>query len=111
MTRWDRKTALVTGLGAALAAGAGYAATRFFRRRDQAERHAPALKHGVPPGPLGDSGNISSAGPEAMRDPPRTWDEVDEASDESFPASDPTNLRPPVDSGSAYAVDAGGARF
>ncbi|HEY9555061.1 hypothetical protein [Allosphingosinicella sp.] len=97
MTRWDRKTALVTGLGAALAAGAGYAATRFFRRRDQAERHAPALKHGVPPGPLGDSGNIRSAGTEAMRDPPRTWDEVDEASDESFPASDPTNLRPHVD--------------
>src|SRR3546814_18312003 len=67
MTRWDRKTALVTGLGAALAAGAGYAATRFFRRRDQAERHAPALKHGVPPGPLGDRGNIRSAGTEAMR--------------------------------------------
>jgi hypothetical protein len=24
-----------------------------------------------------------------MRDPPREWDKVDEASDESFPASDP----------------------
>jgi hypothetical protein len=24
-----------------------------------------------------------------MRDPPEHWDEVDEASDESFPASDP----------------------
>lgn len=32
---------------------------------------------------------IRPAGPEAMRDPPRCWDEVDEASDESFPASDP----------------------
>jgi len=29
------------------------------------------------------------AGPEAMRDPPDEWDKVDEASDESFPASDP----------------------
>jgi hypothetical protein len=32
---------------------------------------------------------VRSAGPEAMRDPPRRWDRVDEASDESFPASDP----------------------
>jgi hypothetical protein len=30
-----------------------------------------------------------AAGPEAMRDPPKHWDKVDEASDESFPASDP----------------------
>jgi hypothetical protein len=29
------------------------------------------------------------AGPEAMRDPPDQWDAVDEAADESFPASDP----------------------
>ncbi|MBL8893140.1 MAG: hypothetical protein JNJ53_00985 [Rhizobiales bacterium] len=33
--------------------------------------------------------NIRPAGPESMRDPPRCWDEVDEAADESFPASDP----------------------
>ena len=32
---------------------------------------------------------VRPAGPEAMRDPPRRWDKVDEASDESFPASDP----------------------
>lgn len=32
---------------------------------------------------------VRPAGPEAMRDPPKKWDEVDEASDESFPASDP----------------------
>lgn len=33
--------------------------------------------------------NIRPAGPESMRDPPRSWDTVDESSDESFPASDP----------------------
>ena len=32
---------------------------------------------------------IREAGPKAMKNPPRRWDEVDEASDESFPASDP----------------------
>lgn len=33
---------------------------------------------------------VRDAGPEAMRDPPREeWNRVDEASDQSFPASDP----------------------
>jgi hypothetical protein len=32
---------------------------------------------------------VRPAGPEDMRDPPKKWDEVDEESDESFPASDP----------------------
>jgi hypothetical protein len=32
---------------------------------------------------------VRPAGPGAMRYPPRAWDKVDEASDESFPASDP----------------------
>jgi hypothetical protein len=34
-------------------------------------------------------GSARNAGPEAMRDPPDQWDKVDEAADESFPASDP----------------------
>jgi hypothetical protein len=34
-------------------------------------------------------GAVRSAGPEAMRDPPNEWDAVDQALDESFPASDP----------------------
>ncbi|MEQ8558818.1 MAG: hypothetical protein RIB03_10925 [Henriciella sp.] len=33
--------------------------------------------------------DIRPAGPKEMEDPPETWDEVDEESDESFPASDP----------------------
>jgi hypothetical protein len=32
--------------------------------------------------------HVRAAGPEAMRDPPPDWDAVDQASDESFPASD-----------------------
>jgi hypothetical protein len=32
---------------------------------------------------------VRDAGPDAMVSPPRVWDEVDEASDQSFPASDP----------------------
>ncbi len=34
-------------------------------------------------------GSLRPAGPDEMRSPPKGWDEVDEASDESFPASDP----------------------
>jgi len=33
---------------------------------------------------------VRQSGPSAMRDPPRKWENVDEASDESFPASDPS---------------------
>lgn len=32
---------------------------------------------------------VKDAGPEAMKDPPPEWDDIDEAADESFPASDP----------------------
>lgn len=33
---------------------------------------------------------IRNAGPEAMRTPPKRWSQTDEASDQSFPASDAT---------------------
>lgn len=32
---------------------------------------------------------VRPAGKDAMRDPPRNWDRLDEINDESFPASDP----------------------
>jgi len=34
-------------------------------------------------------GSLRPSGREEMRSPPSAWDIVDEASDESFPASDP----------------------
>lgn len=33
--------------------------------------------------------DVRDAGPENMTTPPSSWSKVDEASDESFPASDP----------------------
>jgi hypothetical protein len=43
-----------------------------------------------PPAPTEpDLQHVRDAGPEAMENPPKSWDDVDEASDESFPASDP----------------------
>lgn len=40
--------------------------------------------------PVGGYQHVRSAGPDGMRDPPRrAWTKVDQASDESFPASDP----------------------
>lgn len=33
--------------------------------------------------------HVRDAGPDHMRDAPHIWDATDEASDESFPASDP----------------------
>ena len=93
---WNRKTAVVTGIGAACAAGLGYYAARRLKGF-AGDEPAPALAGDGVPGPVGNTGNIRPAGPDAMRDPPKEWTDVDEASDESFPASDPPNLNPHVD--------------
>jgi hypothetical protein len=90
-----KKLAVVAGIGAACAAGLGYLATRLLRSRDRPGRAALAGTGGH--GPVGHSGAARSAGPEAMRDPPKDWSEVDQASDESFPASDPPAINPHVD--------------
>jgi hypothetical protein len=50
---------------------------------------APAMKDGRKPGPNASPTQVRPAGPGAMKDHPGRWDKVDEASDESFPASDP----------------------
>ena len=95
----DRKGAILTGIGAACAAGLGYLATRLWRDRgEDGERGGSAALAGKGAhGAVGHSGAARSAGPDAMRDPPEEWSRVDEASDESFPASDPPALNPHVD--------------
>lgn len=92
---WTRTIAIGAG-----AATAGIAALLYARRRggDREEVAAPATARGkTAPGPVGQSGAARSAGPEAMRDPPAEWEKTDQASDESFPASDPPAVSPHVD--------------
>lgn len=97
---WNRKSTILTGIGAALAAAAGYLVSTRLRsgggRGDRAQGSA-ALSGDGAHGAVGTSGAARSAGPEAMRDPPANWSKVDEASDESFPASDPPAISPHVD--------------
>ena len=61
----------------ALAGAAGYALHGLFARS------------AATAGASSDPNWVRPAGPEAMDNPPSTWDKVDEAADESFPASDP----------------------
>jgi len=94
---WTRAHSIAAGTGAAIA---GLAAALFARRwwGGGAEVPAPALERGsTEPGIAGQSGAARSAGPEAMRDPPADWERTDQASDESFPASDPPAVNPHVD--------------
>ena len=94
----DRKRTILTGLGAALAAGLGFLGVRLWRnRRDDHETPDAAISGEGALGAVGTSGSARQAGAEQMRDPPEEWTKVDEASDESFPASDPPAVNPHVD--------------
>jgi hypothetical protein len=94
-----RKGAVIAGIAASAAAGLGYLATTLWRRRGETGGPGarPAISGTGGVGPVGESGAARSAGPEAMRDPPKDWEQVDQASDESFPASDPPAINPHVD--------------
>lgn len=97
----SRKGAIITGIAAACAAGLGFAASSLWRRRSSGGGGGPGARPALSgtggEGAVGESGAARSAGPAAMRDPPREWEKVDEASDESFPASDPPAINPHVD--------------
>ncbi|WP_297106458.1 hypothetical protein [uncultured Devosia sp.] len=54
----------------------------------QKSDQAAALRNGRKPGPKDSPVQVRNAGPEEMADQPASWDETDEAVDESFPASD-----------------------
>lgn len=70
----------------AFAGAAAYALYRYANRKNQHEGHA-AFAAGETNGE--NFAKVRHAGPEGMRSDPPQWDKTDEASDESFPASDP----------------------
>jgi hypothetical protein len=93
---WNRKNGLLAGVGAALAAALGYFLSTRLRgggSGDEGHGGSAALSGTGAAGAVGTSGAARSAGPDAMRDPPSEWTKVDEASDESFPASDPPAVK------------------
>jgi hypothetical protein len=70
-----------------LGAGAvSYAIYRYVKQHQNPTEHA-AFAHGESDKPQ--HTDVRNAGPESMRSDPPQWDNVDQASDESFPASDP----------------------
>lgn len=64
--------------------GLGYLAFAWLRQGSTSGNAAYADDQ-----PQADPGAVRDSGPNAMRDPPREWSDADEASDQSFPASDP----------------------
>lgn len=71
----------IAALGAA-----GYVAYRYIKR-EQAHEGRVAFASGETDG--ANFAKVRNAGPDGMRSNPPKWDKTDEASDESFPASDP----------------------
>jgi hypothetical protein len=66
----------------------------FLRRDGGGKKQDDGVNHPAPA--FADKGahkdapaHVRDAGPKAMRDKPKGWDKTDQASDESFPASDP----------------------
>ena len=70
----------------AIAGAAGYAVYRYVKR-DAARTEPVAFADGETDG--ANFAKVRNAGPEAMRSDPPEWDAADQASDDSFPASDP----------------------
>jgi hypothetical protein len=68
----------------AFATAAAYGLYRYVTQKQGLQRAAFADGESTP-----GTVDIRNAGPESMRSDLPEWDKVDEASDESFPASDP----------------------
>jgi hypothetical protein len=92
-----KTAAIAAGIFAATTLTAGALLRWWRKRKDDQDLPAPAHSQGKAPGPVGHTGGGRPAGRRAMRDPPKDWDKVDEAVDESFPASDPPALAKHVD--------------
>ena len=60
------------------------------KAQPKAACHASAFSAAEANSARHDSCPVRNAGPAAMRDPPQRWERIDEAADESFPASDPS---------------------
>ncbi|NBW75671.1 MAG: hypothetical protein EBR34_07705 [Sphingomonadaceae bacterium] len=69
----------------AFASAVGYALYRYANRTAEPASPAAFADGEATPG----FAPVRNAGPDAMASDPKKWDKVDEASDESFPASDP----------------------
>lgn len=92
--KMTRTTATLATIGAA---ATGFLVVMAFRRMGGG--HGPrgaALADGEQHATK-DFSSTRSAGPDAMRDPPRDWDRADQAVDESFPASDPAPVGSRID--------------
>lgn len=70
----------------ALAGATGYAIYRYSKRNQETSAPA-AFATGEDNG--SNFAQVRSAGVEGMRSDPKGWDKIDQAADESFPASDP----------------------
>jgi uncharacterized membrane protein YebE (DUF533 family) len=65
----------------------GYVGYQYYQKNFAGHQAAPAFAGGQP---SNRHTNVRDAGPDAMRDDTaKDWDKADQASDESFPASDP----------------------
>jgi hypothetical protein len=89
--KMNRTTAILATIGAA---AAGFLVAVAFRRMGGGNGPRGAALADGEQHATKDFSTTRSAGPDAMRDKPREWTTVDQAVDESFPASDP----PPVNS-------------
>lgn len=69
----------------ALTGAAGYALYKFAQR----EHEGQAAFAGGGQDTSDNFTTVRDAGPDDMANAPKTWNKVDQASDESFPASDP----------------------